>query len=152
MRLSSLSAVLVLLVLSLVSSSRSLAGDLDPRAVDLLGKVKAAYSGASSFSADGEYTVELRTERPLKSKGTFKILYSRPDLFRFDWSETEMGGEVFTNSIFTRDKGLFFYWASMGKVAPQKSIEDAIGGAAGISHGTAYAIPSLLLGKTGYLG
>lgn len=125
--------------------------DKDPQALALLQKVTDAYKKASSFSCEGQYENDLQTARPLKLMGSFKIRFARPDKIRVDWTDTQMGGAVTTSSIFTQDKGIFFYWEMMGKWAPQKDMETALGTAAGISHGISYAIPSLLRGKEGYL-
>ncbi|MDR0532527.1 MAG: hypothetical protein LBH01_01075 [Verrucomicrobiales bacterium] len=139
-------------MLSLCLSTQPLtAQDKDPQAAALLQKVKDAYRNASTFSADGEYLVELRTEYPHKMTGTFKIRFSRPEQIRVDWSETKSGGEVFVNSVFTRDQTIFFYWSEFGKWSPQKNMEYALGANAGISHGISYAIPSLLCGQSGYV-
>jgi hypothetical protein len=93
----------------------------------------------------------METAMPVKLMGTFKILFVRPDEIRIDWTDTKMGGELITNSVFTQDKTIFFYWGLLNKWAPQKDMETALGTAAGISHGLSYAIPSLLRGKPGYL-
>lgn len=125
--------------------------DNDPQAVALLQKVKDAYKNASSFSCEGQYETDLQTSMPLKLIGTFKILFARPNEIRVDWTDTKMGGETVTSSVFTQDKTIFFYWSMLGKCAPAKDMETALGTSAGISHGISYAVPSLLRGKPGYL-
>jgi hypothetical protein len=125
--------------------------DNDPQALALLQKVTDAYKNASSFSCEGQYENAMQTARPLKLMGAFKIRFARPEKIRIDWTDTQMGGAVTTSSIFTQDKTIYFYWEMMGKWAPQKDIETALGGAAGISHGISYGIPSLLCGQKGYL-
>jgi hypothetical protein len=125
--------------------------DNDPQAQALLQKVTDAYKNASSFSCEGHYENDLQAAMPVKLMGTFKILYTRPDEIRIDWTDTKMGGELVTNSVFTQDKTIFFYWGLLNKWSAQKDMEMALGTAAGISHGISYAIPSLLRGKPGYL-
>jgi hypothetical protein len=119
----------------------------DPQGVALLKKVTDAYKTASSFSCLGQYENDLQTAHPVKLMGTFKILFVRPAEIRIDWSDTKMGGEVVTNSIFTQGSSILFYWGLLGKVAAQKDMEAALSTAAGISHGLSYFVPSLLRGS-----
>jgi hypothetical protein len=142
--------LLVLFSLHLVSATTARA-DNDPKAVALLQKVKDAYKSASYFSCEGHYEQNLETTLPVKLMGNFKMLFARPDEIRVDWTDTKMGGETVTNSVFTQDKTIFFYWGLLNKWAAQKDMETALGTAAGISHGISYAIPSLLRDKAGYL-
>jgi hypothetical protein len=151
MRFSGWSTVLLVIFgLNLASAAKARA-DNDPKAMALLQKVKDAYKSASYFSCEGSYEQNLETASPVKLMGTFKMLFARPDEIRVDWTDTKMGGEIVTNSVFTQDKTIFFYWGLLNKWSAQKDMETALGTAAGISHGISYAIPSLLRDKAGYL-
>lgn len=124
--------------------------DNNAQAVALLQKVTDAYKNAPSFSCEGKYEDNLQTAQSVDLMGNFKILFSRPDYLRVDWTEVMTGGKVFTNSIFTKDNGLFFYWDRKAKWAPQKNMGYAMAINSGNSHRISYEIPSLLLGEGGY--
>jgi hypothetical protein len=124
--------------------------DMDAGAAALLQKITGAYKNAPSFSSDGHYEVDMQTANPVKLMGTFKMLYARPDEIRVDWTDTKMGGEVITSSVFTRNKTLYFLFGAVNKVSPESSMDMALSTAAGVSHGISYGIPNLLLGKPGY--
>jgi len=144
-----LCGVMILFGVMLGCPVRSAAED-DAAAKQIFDHVLQTYKTAKTFSCDGDYESDSTSIPPLNDKITFKIVFSRPGLFRMDWTETKMGGDVVTNSIFTRDGALYFYWPLMNKYAKQKSIPDIIGTNAGISRGLSYEIPSLLLGENGY--
>jgi hypothetical protein len=113
-------------------------------------KVQNAYKMAATFSANGQYEDDLQTAAPMKLMGTFKMLYSRPGLIRVDWTDTEMGGEVVTSSVFTQDNTFYLLMGQLKKWSAQKDMEMGLSTAAGISHGISYAVPSLLRGQPGY--
>jgi hypothetical protein len=137
----------VAIFLAWIDSARA---DVNPEAKALWLKVQNAYATAASFSATGQYEDDMETTEPLKLSGTFKILYTRPDSIRVDWTDTQFGGEVMTSSVFTQDGKIFLLMGELKKWAPQKNMETALSTGAGISHGITYAIPSLLRGQAGY--
>ncbi|MEO6848594.1 MAG: M56 family metallopeptidase, partial [Chthoniobacterales bacterium] len=128
-----------------------------PEALALYDQVKAKYSSCSSFYCDGENKTTSTTLGgilPFKSETKFSIRFQRPALLRVDWVQpfpwpasliapancslyTE-GGKYFTVTSFQRSP------------REMKSLNDAMGTAAGISAGASYMIPSLLLGAPGY--
>src|SRR3989338_6345074 len=122
-----------------------LRAQVSPDASRVFDATLEVYKTSISFSCEGDFFSQDDRKPPMKDRRTVKILFSRPDRFRLDWTEIKAGGEITTNSIFTRDKTLFFYWADFDQYAKQESIESSIGANAGISRALSFMIPSLLL-------
>ena len=135
---------LFLIVVGLLVCRIISAEDLtEPKQV--LEKMMETYKTCSSFACEGEYNALFSTTYYHKDKKTVKIVFSRPNLFRLDWTEIRAGGEELTNSIYTKDGQLYFYWATFDEYKKMSSIKNAIAENAGISSGLSSLIPTILI-------
>jgi hypothetical protein len=122
---------------------------------ELIAKVKAKYASCESFKCEGENKVTsnmMGKDKAFKSERKFSILFKRPDLLRVDWIDPSMNSFTPTRSSLYTENGKY-YGHSRISGTPQEfpSLEMGMGTFAGISGGNTYFLPSLLLGKPGYL-
>jgi len=122
---------------------------------DFFQKVKAKYSSCATFSGEGGNTTTSDMQgkdKPYRNEKRFAIIFKRPDLLRVDWSEPSMMS--FTPvvcSLFT-ENGKYFGISSFKRTPEEfKNLEMGMGAYAGISGGNTFLIPSLLMGKLGYI-
>jgi len=122
---------------------------------DLFNKVKARYSTCTSFYSEGESTMISDMQgknNPFKQEKMFSIRFQRPALLRVDWIEPSMSSfSPVTNSLYTEDAK--YYTVTSFQRTPQlmSSIDNAMGVMAGVSGENSFLLPSLLLGKPGYV-
>ncbi len=121
---------------------------------ELLQKVKARYASCAGFKAEGETKTTsnmMGKENPHRSEKRFGIWFKRPDLLRVDWSEPSMASFTPVVCSLYTENGKYFGVSSFKRTPEEfNSLDMGMGAYAGISGGTTYLIPSMLLGKTGY--
>lgn len=77
----------------------------------------------------------------------FTTAFVRPDRFRFEFQDKSGGGDRSTRYIVWRQGAqVQTWWDVKPGVATQPSLQLALAGATGVSGGSAYTIPGLLLG------
>ncbi len=147
---------------SKVLSSTDLAEDsavLDkPTAKEIYNAMCQRYAKCSTFSCTGSYE-EKTTGKILGNLGrtdqrTFSIRYARPSKIRIEWTRSRSGffGPVsVTNTIYTEGDKIYSKLDFLPAIEADKSIDDAISGAAGVSGTITYLLPPILMGKSGYL-
>ncbi|MBC3878422.1 hypothetical protein H8K38_11415 [Undibacterium sp. FT79W] len=123
-----------------------------PSSLEVLGKVAGTYKGMNSYQDKGVSFTEF------KSSGTnytierhFTTTFSRPDQFRFEFTQPAAGG-IGTDSyvVWMKNKEVKSWWTIGSKVEAHESLGHAISGATGVSGGTAYTIPSILLNEAAW--
>ncbi|HTR51859.1 MAG TPA: TlpA disulfide reductase family protein [Kofleriaceae bacterium] len=109
-----------------------------PSADDILAAMVAAYRGAHAYADRGEQLDGAGKRR------TFETAFERPDRFRFE--ERDDGDPARAYVISSSRSGVVTRWYVRPDVVERDAdLADAIGAAAGISGGTSYLIPGLLL-------
>jgi len=135
-------------LLIIAATVRSLLAD---PATDLLDKVKAKYSTCKSFYCDGLGSTTT-ADHSYKSEMKFNIRFQRPSMLRVDWQEPRPSSFAPVPCSLYVENGKYYGVPSYSRKPEEfKTIEDGMGTYAGISGGTTYFIPSLLLNKKGYL-
>ncbi len=129
---------------------------VSPSGEEVFAGVCWRYSSCGFFSCTGIYQSKMDANlmRELDHRA-FSIRYSRPNRIRVSWterwpsfpptSENEIISTIYTES------GHVKTFSPILSAGAYSSIANAIGTEAGVSRGITYLIPSLLLGKTGYL-
>ena len=120
-------------------------------AAQLLGRLFAAYGSFSSYEDDGIVSMGDRNN-PLRPDTTFRTLFRRPSLFRFEFASPhpyEPLAHIVTTSICGHDGVSPYMWQKHHDSPPSleicESLDLAVAGATGISSGSAYTIAQLLM-------
>lgn len=136
-----LTIVLGLLLLTPVVRSQT-----KPTAQVLLDQMAAKYSRLTSYQDEGimKTTFDEETGGRIE-KLPFKTAFKRPNLFRFEWTDyflTKLGRK---RVVWSNGKESFTYWEP-DTYEKEETLGRAIGGATGISSGSAHTVSRMLLG------
>lgn len=118
----------------------------DPKAI--IARMAQKYGTLSSYEDIGLVvnTTDRDTGGSIEKK-PFKIFFTRPNLFRFEWIDYFPWKEGRLYMIWSNGKGAFSY-SQPDDYEQEESLEMAIAGATGISRGAAYTIPTMLTNQT----
>lgn len=114
---------------------------------EILMRVAAAYGACRSYSDSGVVTtVFIIAGDRLTDEKPFKTAFVRPDRFRFQFRNKSVAGDAEDVYIVWR-KGseVLTWWDVRPGVQKEPSLNMALGGATGVSGGSAHAIAALLL-------
>lgn len=113
---------------------------------DTLTQIRKQYSRLTSYKDSG--TVETKYFKEGKHEfsdhKTFNTYYSSPDKFRFEWVENTPSKSSSLNILVAVGDEIVTHLGKSGYEYP-KDLKTAIFSIAGLSSGSSYAIPSLLL-------
>lgn len=144
--------VLIIIGLFLVSSSgcrKESAGKGEHQLTgkQIIDKMAHAYSSCKSYYDEGVVTTVFHDKRGRRTeKLSFTTAFARPDRFRFEFREFRNGGQEYEQYIVWRDgESVRTWWSIQPGIENETSLGMAIAGATGVSGGSAYTIPSLLL-------
>ncbi|MFM9959423.1 MAG: hypothetical protein ACKVZJ_15305 [Phycisphaerales bacterium] len=124
---------------------------MEPEVTRLLEASKAAYERCSSYRDSGEVVTVFIHDEPRPHRRTtirpFKTLFVRPARFRFEFREQSIGPEdEWDRYVVTWQNGVArTSWTVTNKTEERDSLGLAIAGATGVSGGSAFCVPSLLL-------
>jgi hypothetical protein len=116
-----------------------------PAAADLLQKVEAAYAHAASYADHGSVTDAFTSAQGNHNNvKTFGTAFIRPDRFRFEYRKD---GDATRAYIIWADHGSVHsrWYVKHNAVEEAPSLMRAIAAATGVSSGTAYIVPHLLM-------
>jgi hypothetical protein len=116
-----------------------------PAAADLFQNVEAAYAHATSYADHGSVTDAFTTAQGNHSNmKTFETAFIRPDRFRFEYRKD---GDATRAYIIWADHGSVHsrWYVKQNAVEEAPSLMRAIAAATGVSSGTAYIVPHLLM-------
>jgi len=116
---------------------------LKPEAI--LKQTAARYAKYSSYQDDGlVITTYSEATGGQIDKRPFKLFFSRPNRFRFEWLDYYLQNSGRLNVVWSDGADTFGYWEP-DRYEKKESLEMGIAGATGISGGSAYTIPRLLM-------
>ena len=114
---------------------------------EVLRRIREAYADCESYRDEGEVRTVFVSKDGLKRTDlkTFKTAFVRPDRFRFEFKARR--GEVEWNQyvIWADEDGVRSWWTIEQEVEYPTSLGLAIAGATGVSSGSAYYVPNLLM-------
>ena len=118
-----------------------------PSSLEILAKVADAYKGMTSYQDKGISSTEFkRSGADHTMERHFTTAFSRPGQFRFEFTQPAAGGGgIDSYVVWMKDNEVKSWWTIGSKVNNHESLGNAISGATGVSGGTAYTIPSILL-------
>ncbi|HVS09667.1 MAG TPA: hypothetical protein VMS76_07305 [Planctomycetota bacterium] len=126
----------------------------EPSIAEVLSNVANVYASCRSYRDDGDVVSTIVGKPPLELRNTarqpFSTVFQRPDRFRFEFRGMTGGSEEkWEHYVIWSEEGLTrSWWTLRPEVEIGRSIEAAIGAAAGVSKGSSCTIPSLLIGTT----
>jgi hypothetical protein len=123
-------------------------------AADILERAHEAYATCTSYRDTGDVVTSFIHEQPRQRRTTskpFLTRFARPDRFRFEFKERDIGPEenwkryliVAAGDVVRR------WWSIRPDREPPASLSMALAGATGVSGGSAYTIPHLLMPDLG---
>ena len=118
-----------------------------PSSIEVLGKVAETYKGMTSYQDEGiSFTEFKRSGADHTMERHFITTFSRPGQFKFEFTQpAASGGGIDRYVVWMNNKEVKSWWTIGSKVEAHESLGNAIAGATGVSGGTAYTIPSILL-------
>lgn len=120
----------------------------DPTAGDILARMAMAYADCESYRDSGEVhsVIDMGTAK-IEAKQRFSTAFRRPDSFKFEFREKPWyGGDEKHYVVWGNGQGFKTWWTVTPQVKQYDTIGVAIAGPTGVSHGSAYRVPMLLLG------
>jgi len=139
---------LVLLLMSVNPAIAASAGD------DAIARTVEAYAALRSYSDVGVVLTHfIANEDPTETK--FETAFARPALFRFSWISHHPFQPLrkieWRSTIWADGVGVFsrFGFSEPVKTETQRSLISAIASATGVSGGSAYTVPSMLMPELG---
>ena len=123
----------------------------EPTPAEILARFRNAYATCRSYQDTGVVTTVFLHDEPIPRRRTtkrpFSTAFVRPDRFRFEWAEAAVGPESEWKRmlILWNGDGLRSSWTIEPGIRDHESLHSAIGGATGVSGGSAYTVPTLLI-------
>ena len=110
---------------------------------ELLRRVFDTYGACVSYVDEGEVVRVFHTARGVReTRLPFQTLFARPDRIRYQFAHAEMDSRYV---VWTEESDAMSWWSLQPQVRRAESIAHALAGPAGISGGSAFEVPSLLL-------
>jgi hypothetical protein len=114
----------------------------NPRADQILNLMAETYKHCTTYRDSGVLTTNNKTFRT----ATFSTAFVRPDRFRFEYQMViPVIGRTQRNLVWREGQDVRSWSDDESEISNERSFESAIAGATGVSLGSAYEIPSLLL-------
>jgi len=134
----------VFLLLTTVSANEETVDSLD--ATHILERMAKTYAECNTYRDSGMVTtVFISGDDRRTIKKPFKTAFVRPTKFRFEYRENKLDGEDYVYIVYRDEHGTKTWWDVSEKEESEVSLDMALGGATGVSSGSAHTIPILLL-------
>lgn len=119
----------------------------------ILEKMKEAYLQTSTYQDSGVVIMTMVSEKRKDStEQTFLIMFKRPNLLRFESFLIMFGKQQDHVVVWSDGKEIYSYHGYFKEYKRESSLSMAILGESGISRGSSYSVPSMLLGDSMVLG
>lgn len=137
----------------LIISATCAAQESTPSAQSIVEQVLQKYVSLSSYQDSGvvEHTFKRSTGDTFNAD-PFETRFARPNLFRFEWTNTSsVWPQPVKNAVWTDGRQSYIYTGHTKDDAaePTESLRSAVASATGISGGSAYYVPALLMPEIG---
>jgi len=124
-----------------------------PSSLEVLSKVADRYQNLNSYRDEGvSITKYERTALAQPTERHFTTVYSRSGQFRFEFFEVGAISGLSRYVVWKNGNEVKSWWALKPEVKRYDNLDSAISGAIGVSGGTAYTIPSLLVKEAAWMG
>ncbi len=128
----------------LTLAGQAFGADVSP--YEILEAVAAKYKEMQTYKANGTITANIDTHG-MKMETSFSILLKKPNLYLISWTQENMPlpRMVQSGAVWSDGTQPYLYMGVMNAYFKMDSDELALGGATGISRGSAFTVPSLFL-------
>jgi hypothetical protein len=113
----------------------------------VLHELREHYAGLQSYQDEGVLLRQLPGSE-FVNETKFATFFRRPDRFRFDWTSHHpyppLKHLTTDHRIWQSASGVYTWWQDRG-TRPESNLHLAISGAKGVSGGSSYTVPALLL-------
>ena len=118
-----------------------------PSAAEILERTASVYASCSSYRDCGEAVISLDKATERERTRPFVTLFVRPDRLRYEFTSSSFRKDAPDERYVVWADGQWIqsWWSVKREVAEQPSISMALAGPTGVSFGSAYRVPSLLL-------
>ncbi len=155
-----LSRVLVVPIgMTLLMSCRALEGQSDelmtepPSSLEVLSKAGEVYRNLMTYRDEGVAVTHFeRTITPFTMERRFTTAFARSGQFRFEFTESGLVPGLKHYVVWKHGEEVKSWWTIRPEVERHENLGSAIAGATGVSGGTAYTIPSVLMQEAAWKG
>ena len=126
-------------------------GEAVQQARRIIADARAAYTACDTYEDDGKYDIVYRGDAGFSEETEFHTAVAGPDAIRFAYRDlpTQFGDSVFTQLV-ASDAGVLSFMPWQHEPERAQSLDEAVGGLMGVSHGLSRAVlPLLPIGLTG---
>jgi hypothetical protein len=124
-----------------------------PSSMEVLSKVGEVYRNLTAYRDEG--TAVTKFERTVAAHATerhFTTAYLSPGQFRFEFTEARVAQGSSQYVVWKNGEEVKSWWTLRPEVKRHENLDSAIAGATGVSGGTAYTIPSILIKEAAWKG
>ncbi len=115
-------------------------------ASQILERMAEVYVHCNSYRDTGLVRTVFLYERGSRlEEKMFRTEFVRPNLFRFEYGESETTGPKNRYIVWSKGKNVLTWWDVRPGVKRKESLNLALAGATGVSSGSAHTIPALLI-------
>jgi len=115
----------------------------------ILARVASAYAGCRSYRDEGVVTTTFYNGRKLTERRPFSTRFVRPDGFLFEFRSRRGEDDWDQYAIWNENGQTRSWWSIRPGLETVKRLDVAIGGATGVSGGSAFRVPHLLMPTLG---
>jgi hypothetical protein len=124
-----------------------------PSSLEVLSKAAEAYQNLKSYQDEGVAVTKFeRTIADLTTECHFTTAFSRSGQFRFEFTELGVAKGLTRYVVWKNGDDVKSWWTIKPKIKRHENLGSAIAGATGVSGGTAYTIPSVLMKEAAWKG
>ena len=139
--------VLTFFIVILFTHLQAQAQNIKLTAKEIIEKMIETYKNSISYQDTGIVIETTFSEKlgKIVNKKPFKTYFVRPNLFRFEWKESFYPGKrMYRCVVWCNGKDTYTYWQT-GKLERMRNLKDGILANAGVSSGSSYTVPSMLI-------
>lgn len=124
-----------------------------PRPAEILLRAAERYRDCRSYQDEGLVLTRFeRTDHPQETRKAFQTAFARSGRFRFEFSEAGLMGTESRYIVWMHGQEVKSWWTLGKGPESEPDLARAIAGATGVSSGSAYTIPSVLMKEAAWKG
>lgn len=129
-------------------ASRPAPGPSDPKAVEVLQKMAAAYAALTTYQDSGE-VVEKTLEGVERGRSVFKTRFRKPDRFSLVWSRRVSMRDTWSGCLWWFGEKAGNYWSVRSTFAESSSRRNVLVRGLALTQGSGFHVPRFFVGRDG---